>query len=307
MAIKQISVFIENRHGALGEVTKILKNENIEVLYIAPHSVLNYFPFGALVEQVNKDDYEKSIFFAERGIPMLNIPSLHILSSDAKCSGRGKFIFYRSDFSYLPNKGYNPSTKKYDGAYGNLPGTKQEANNVQKALNISASNVFAEKMATEENLLEVTSTGAAIVHCATHGDLNPDTSLDSFLLLAATTREDGKLQVRELLNRYRGKIKCNLFVMSACNTNRGERNILPGDDVAALSAGILLSGANNVIATHWEASDDTFPQIMTTFYSKKECISNPAWAMAKAVQEFLKSGEYRDPFYWANITIQGRN
>ena len=287
---------------------KFFEKDKLELLYFAPHSVLNYFPIGALVEKYNKEDYEKSLFLAERGIPMLNVPSLRFLTeTGVTFTKREKYIFYRSDFSYPPNKGYNPSSKKYDGSYGNLPGTKAEAADIQKALAIPDKNVFAEKNATEENLLNVTGKGATIIHCATHGDLNPDTPLESFLLLAATSREDGKLQVRELLTRYRGQIKCGLFVLSACNTNRGEGNILPGDDIAALSSGILLAGVGNVIATHWEASDETFPKIMTDFYKRQECSSNPAKAMAAAVQAFLKNGKDRDPFYWANIVIQGRN
>jgi CHAT domain-containing protein len=59
------------------------------------------------------------------------------------------------------------------------------------------------------------------------------------------------------------KLNVDLLVLSACNTNRGESKIQPGDDIAALSNAFFVAGAKNIIATQWPASDSTFPQIMT--------------------------------------------
>jgi hypothetical protein len=54
MAIKQISVFIENRHGALGEVTKILKNENIDIRALSIADTTDYGILRMIVSDTEK-------------------------------------------------------------------------------------------------------------------------------------------------------------------------------------------------------------------------------------------------------------
>ncbi|MBR2876450.1 MAG: ACT domain-containing protein [Clostridia bacterium] len=54
MAIKQISVFLENRHGALSEVTTILKNENIDIRALSIADTTDYGILRMIVSDTEK-------------------------------------------------------------------------------------------------------------------------------------------------------------------------------------------------------------------------------------------------------------
>ena len=129
------------------------------------------------------------------------------------------------------------------------------------------------------------------------------------MVLAASHGEDGKVKVRELLTRYQGRMKVGLMVLSACDTNRGESNIQPGDDIAALSNAFLVAGVDNVIATQWPASDTSFPKIMALFYHRVQQHLTLDDALASAQKQFLAENQsaMRYPIFWANIVLIGKN
>ena len=148
----------------------------------------------------------------------------------------------------------------------------------------------------------------SIVHIASHAHLDRNSPLDSYVVLAASKTEDGKVKVRELLTRYQGRMQVGLLVLSACDTNRGETSIQPGDDIAALSNAFMVAGADNVIATQWPASDSSFPRIMALFYDKL-CQGEPLdTALSQAQKTFLgqNHGAMRFPIFWANIVLNGK-
>ena len=149
---------------------------------------------------------------------------------------------------------------------------------------------------------------SSVIHIASHAHLNAANPLESYVVLTAGHGEDGKVKVRELLSRYRGKIKTDLVVLSACDTNRGENKLLPGDDIAALSNAFLVAGAKNVIATEWPASDMSFPKIMEQFYLNLASGQSKDVAMAKALKLFLSQDQnsvLRYPVFWGNIVLTG--
>ena len=163
-----------------------------------------------------------------------------------------------------------------------------------------------EKTASEYNLIRFAS-GCSVIHIASHAHLNAMNPLESYVVLTAGHGEDGKVKVQELLSRYRGKIKANLVVLSACDTNRGEQNLLPGDDIAALSNAFLVAGARNVIATEWPACDATFPKIMEQFYLDLSSGQSKDAALAQALKLFLSKNQnvMRYPVFWGNIVLTG--
>lgn len=113
--------------------------------------------------------------------------------------------------------------------------------------------------------------------------------------------------MKELFSKYSNKLNVDLLVLSACDTNRGESKIQPGDDIAALSNAFFVAGAKNIIATQWPASDSTFPQIMTLFYGNMQKGQNHSQALASALKQFLNGGEivFRYPIFWGNIVLSG--
>ena len=157
------------------------------------------------------------------------------------------------------------------------------------------------------DLFKKTEVPRFVVHIASHAHLNQLSPLESYVVLAAGHGEDGKVKASELLSRYQGKIHADLLVLSACDTNRGEQKLLPGDDIAALSNAFLVAGAKNVIATQWPASDTSFPKIMEYYYRGLTEGDKFDISLAKALKQFLMQDQtlMRYPIFWGNIVLTG--
>ena len=283
-----------------------------EHFYVLLHNVLNYLPLQSLVIKINENNALLSQYVADMALPLTYLPSLSaIRASSVKYDTDSSMVLARGTYSYpafynnCPENPDNPNAQPL-----NLPNVPQEGEQVKKILGTAPDLYFVEKGASEFNLMKYASEKPkSIVHIASHAHLNRKSPLDSYVVLAASDNEDGKVKVRELLGRYKGTLKVGLLVLSACDTNKGEASIQPGDDIAALSNAFLVAGVENVIATQWPASDTSFPQIMEMFYGQIKKGTSPDVALAKAQQQFLMGGQMalRYPIFWANIVLCGKN
>lgn len=290
---------------------EMFKKDKLYHLYIIPHNVLNYLPFSTLVTKANFDNIFLSKFVADDVTPISYFTSVNCLLTNkmTECTNAKNFVFARGDYSFPavynddPDNPDNPNASPI-----NLENATTEGNIVAKLLNIPAENTFTEKGASEWNLIHKTKELCSIVHIASHAHLNMRNPLDSYVVLAAGNGYDGKVTVNELLTMYKGKIHVDLLVLSACDTNRGEGNIMPGDDIAALSNAFLVAGAANVIATEWPASDTSFPKIMEMFYINLTKGMSKDLALAYAIKVFISQDQVamRYPIFWGNIVLSGR-
>lgn len=296
----------------LAEAHKIFLESSLQHLYLMPHHILNYLPLATLVIQIDKSNAFLSQFVADKGLPITYLPSLSaLIPSNSRYNLQDTLVIARGDYSYAafysdsPGNPDNPTAQPM-----NLPNVLREGQQVKQILRTSPSDFFTENEASEHNLItNIQNKPKAIVHIASHAHLNPNSPLDSYVVLTASHGEDGKVKVRELLGRYKGMMQVGLMVLSACDTNKGEVTIQPGDDIAALSNAFLIAGADNVISTQWPASDISFPQIMEMFYAGLQKETSPDIALATAQQQFLGQGQtvMRYPIFWANIVLSGKN
>lgn len=284
------------------------KVDKLERIYLMPNHYLNYLPFAALVVRQGDGSIFKTRYVAHEGIPIcysVTLPSFSAVEKPESESNRN-VVLSRSDYSkaayYYANAEHNPDLPK--GSVLNLPGTTEEGRRIASLLKVAKGDFLVDDDASEVNFLSRIKDGAGIVHIASHAHLVKENPLKSYIVLREGGDEDGKVTVDELLNRYRGKIKVGLLVLSACNTNRGEDNIKPGDDITALSNAFFVSGARSVVATQWPASDDSFPIIMSRFYSEVMNKTSSDKSLANALQAYLE--EKKDtimnyPVFWGNI------
>jgi CHAT domain-containing protein len=92
-----------------------------------------------------------------------------------------------------------------------------------------------------------------------------------------------------------------LVALSACNTALGEINDSEG--VFGLQRAFKLAGAETLIVSLWNVSDEATSILMTSFYEK--------WLSGKGKQEAFKyaqkqlraNPEYSSPFYWASFVM----
>ena len=284
-----------------------------EHLYIMPNHVLNYLPFAALVTKHDDKNVFHDSFVADSGIPITYLPSVNSIATGRDSTGSENIIFSRAHYSYPAlyncdkDNPDNPNAPSID-----LPGVEKEVETVAKLLQVKKSNIFREHEASEYNLLRLLSTPRSIVHIASHAHLNGTSPLDSYVVLAAGNGEDGKMSVRELLSKHQSRFNVGLLVLSACNTNRGEEQLSPGDDIAALSNAFIVAGCDSVISTQWMASDQSFPMIMEIFYHNLEVGMANDTALAVALKTFRDQARtqgqepYLHPLFWGNIVLTGK-
>ena len=296
------------------ECHKAFLAQQCKHLYIMPNHVLNYLPFSTLVVNFDTQNLFNSRLVADDALPITYLPSMNCLVPALRTShGTENLILARAYYNYpvfCTNDPQNPENP--NGKPQNLENVVIEAEAIAKLLKVNEDCIFREKKASEYNLTKMLSTPKNVVHVASHAALNPLNPLESFLVLAAGQGEDGKLSVGELLSKHQGRFNVELLVLSACDTNRGEIRLLPGDDIAALSNAFMVAGCRNVISTQWPASDATFPIIMGILhYNLSNGMAKDA-ALAAALKAFrdqAKSTQGQElllhPLFWGNVVLSG--
>jgi CHAT domain-containing protein len=102
---------------------------------------------------------------------------------------------------------------------------------------------------------------------------------------------------------------CELAVLSACDTNVGERRA--GQGVASLQKALHMAGARTVITSLWKVPDEATRELMLDFYRRiwvaKEPKAQALWNAKKSLRE--AKDEHGDPKYttrdWAAWVLTG--
>lgn len=127
---------------------------------------------------------------------------------------------------------------------------------------------------------------AQVLHFITHGHANPDTPLDSALILA----DDHELTLREILDLRPGtsgrRHEARLAVLSACDTDR-PGTALP-DEVISLPSGLIQAGFAGVVATQWAIRSEAISLLMARFYQLWKNERYPPAAALRAAQKWLR-------------------
>ena len=196
-----------------------------------------------------------------------------------------------------------------------LPGTKREINAIADLFE-GDGKFFLDGNATEEELRNF-APHARYLHVASHGLV--DTSkyfLYSRLALTPGGKgsdhtNDGALTLREILMEWAGELtKCELAVLSACDTSRGREDVSEG--VFALPQGLFCAGVPAVVASLWRVDDKSTAELMEHFYKAlREAEDDDEGKLSKA--EALQAAKrairkkYPEPFYWAPFVFMGEH
>ena len=201
-----------------------------------------------------------------------------------------------------------------------LPATKTE---VDKIAGILDGNGWEVKNYTGSTALEETikeSYKPRLLHVATHGFFQPDTSkgsnplLRSGLMLAGAGNtlkgenkpegEDGILTAYEAMNLNLDNT--DLVVLSACETGLGE--IKNGEGVYGLQRAFKVAGAKSIIMSLWKVDDDATQELMVAFY--KHWLNDAAGTESIKRNAFLKAqkelkAKYPNPYFWGAFVMVG--
>jgi CHAT domain-containing protein len=125
---------------------------------------------------------------------------------------------------------------------------------------------------------------------------------------------DGRLTSAEI---YDLRVGADLVVLSACRSGRGR---ITGDGVAGFTRAFISAGARTVVASLWDAPDESARRLMTTFYRRLAAGDDKADALAAAERTLLadlRAGRVKvaspagdvvlppHPAIWAGFRVHG--
>lgn len=234
----------------------------------------------------------------------------------------GNPLYYESETN--KNLAKQESSKKGVSMFvPQLPGTEKEVKTI--------TDLLEEKGWKIESYLGINATESQIkmsqnytlVHIATHGffDEKPRKASNNILtedddnplersgiltegggdVLAKATKnyniDDGILTAYEAMNLNFEHTE--LIVLSACETGRGE--IEQGEGVFGLQRSFLVAGADAIIMSLFQVSDEVTQQLMVEFYNNWMNGQDKRTAFNNA--QLTIKDSYTDPIYWGAFTM----
>ncbi|MEZ4999487.1 MAG: CHAT domain-containing protein [Bacteroidales bacterium] len=233
-------------------------------LVIAPHDILSYIPFEALLTREVKDT---SLNYRELPYMVNSYDIVYTYSgtlfAETEPSSRSfmnpALTFapeYRGD---IPLDSIMVSRQTGNGMLENISGAREEAIYIN---GLVGGKLFLDSDATETRFKEWAGEGR-IIHLAMHTFLNdPDPMYSRMVFdLEDDGPNDGKLNTYEI---YNIPVNAKMIVLSSCNTGSGR--LESGEGVMSLARGFFYSGAPTVVMSLWEVDDISGSEIIKKFY-----------------------------------------
>ena len=136
------------------------------------------------------------------------------------------------------------------------------------------------------------------IHFATHGIFQKENELYSYLAFQPVNDQvdNERLYLADL---YRLKLRAEMVVLSACETQVGEWH--PGEGIASLAQGFTYAGARSIVATLWSVQNESNYRLMVAYYQLLDQGHDKAEALRQAKLSLLENygNQFGSPYYWA--------
>ena len=184
-----------------------------------------------------------------------------------------------------------------------LPRTREEVEYIASLIPKERKRLFLGKDSTEKAFKQEPLNKYKWIHLATHSLIDEqDPGRSAVVLpLIGSNEEDGFLRATEIADL---NLDCDLVILSACETGRGQ--LMSGEGILGLSRSFFIAGARSVVVSQWNVSDISTAQLMKDFYQELVNGATKAAALREAKLRMLRSGsETRHPYYWAPFVVIG--
>ncbi len=74
----------------------------------------------------------------------------------------------------------------------------------------------------------------------------------------------------------------------------------------SLRRAFTIAGAESVLASHWQVSDEATRHLMTEFMRQWQAGKTRVDALREAQLSLIHSKEFSNPYFWAAFTLTGR-
>lgn len=186
-----------------------------------------------------------------------------------------------------------------------LPGSQREASAIRRIYGRNA--LVRTSAAATPRALRDALPRVGIIHLATFGVLNKHNPLFSFIELAPTSQDDGRLEVNEVFGLG---LSGQLVILSACQTALASgalSDVPPGDDWVGLVQAFLRAGARSVVASLWPVEDRATGELMEQFHQRLVTGAPPVMALADAQRALIRNPATSRPRYWAAFVVNGQS
>jgi tetratricopeptide (TPR) repeat protein len=215
-------------------------------LILAPHGILHYLPFHALLDSSEYLIDRFTISYAPSG-------SIYAMCRRRTANHAGPALLMG-----VPDR--------------KAPCITREIRSV--AAMVDDPQVYLGETATSERLRTIGGS-SRMIHIATHGVFRRDNPMFSSVRLA-----DSYLSLYDL---YGLRLPVELLTLSGCGT--GLSAIAAGDELLGLMRGLLCAGAQSVLLSLWDLYDETAPEFMASFYTHLRTHGQAAVALRAAMLE----------------------
>jgi CHAT domain-containing protein len=285
-----------------------------EPLIIVPDGLLHYLPFEALIHNKRYlvEDHEISYSPSASVLVQSQESSGHAEAGDRmELLAFGDPIFgpeLNASVTRMPGRRHIDVTRDARASRGfqlpPLPRTRDEVQYIASLFPADRTKLYLGKDSTEDAVKRESLRRYRRLHFATHSlvdEVSPSRSA-VVLTLNNNPEEDGFLEVNEISDL---DLDCDLVVLSACQTGRGQ--LLSGEGIVGLSRAFLYAGARSVVVSLWSVSDISTGRLMKTFYQHLAGNLSNSAALRLAKLQMLQSGtETRHPYYWAPFIAVGK-
>jgi CHAT domain-containing protein len=269
-------------------------------------------PLSRLYDLLLRPVADAGLLAGKRSIVIVPHAELHYLPFAALVTNRGARRFLVEDFDVS----YSPSASLWLGGSrragggpvvalaphpARLPGSRAEVEGIGALFGRRATVLIGTR--ASEVSLRALAPRASILHLATYGVLNRHNPLFSYVDLAASGADNGRLEVHEVFDL---PLTADLVVLSACETSLGAgalRDVPAGDDWVSLMTAFVQAGAGSVVATAWPVQDGSTARLMEHFYLAIRSGDASARALGAAQRAMLRNPGTRDPYHWAAFML----
>jgi CHAT domain-containing protein len=277
--------------------------QGVSTIGIVPDGVLWDLPFQALQTRENHyliEDF--SLFFA---------PSLSVLRElDRRkdtMSRPASLLAFANPPAVERSRAEAQDTRNGERLVA-LPDAETEVKSLTQFFGSNRSSIFIGGDA-DEKTFKSQAAAHSIIHCATHGVLDNNHPLYSYLLFSKSDGDgdDGFLEAREIMNL---NLSADLVVLSACETARGK--VGAGEGMIGMSWAFFAAGSRATVVSQWKVNSTSTAEWMTAFYRELQQTHagnqpTKADALRLAMLRTMKDQRFGHPFYWAGFILIGGN
>ncbi len=251
----------------------------INELIIAPDNKLYSLPFELLLDKKNNS---KSYLGDQYIIQYYQSATIYGNRTETNNTGQCK-----DNLLFVTKSNFNEYPELRDLS---RPNYKWEAAKYDELV------ILEDEEATIDRFSEIDLSDYKYLHFSTHAVID-DISELSYLALTNSQLS--------LFNTFDLNLNCEVVVLSACQTAKGE--FQRGGGIMGFTRGLMYAGAKSVVISLWPIEDIASDHLFNRFWANIASGNPPKIALQEAKQ-YLRTvdSKYDNPFYWAGFILFGQ-